>query len=104
MFDSNAMRELQYVAADRYQRNGGGGAHKVYATSKAYYDARGWKDLSKFEQACIEILHNFRARCELLRSDYAWEVRADRADVETFGDFPPSNPVGSIYHNVRDTF
>jgi hypothetical protein len=24
-----------------YQRNGGGGAFTVYATSKAYYDARG---------------------------------------------------------------
>jgi hypothetical protein len=40
-FDSNAMHELAALSRDRYQRAGGGGAHKVYNTAKAYHDARG---------------------------------------------------------------
>ncbi len=60
MLDSNAMHELAAISRDRYQRNGGGGAFKVYQTSKAYYDAIGFNELSPFAQACIEMLHRFR--------------------------------------------
>ncbi len=71
MFDSKQMRELAYIKADRYQRNGGGGAFKVYNTSKAYYDAIGFKELSPFQQACIEMLHRYRQVCEIAKAHYA---------------------------------
>jgi hypothetical protein len=74
MFDFNAMQELQYLARDRYQRAGGGGASKVYATSQAYWDARGYKELSPFARACIEMLHRYRQSCEIARSHYATDM------------------------------
>jgi hypothetical protein len=53
-FDSNAMHELAALSRDRYQRAGGGGAHKVYPSSKAYFDARGHGHLSTWDRALIE--------------------------------------------------
>jgi hypothetical protein len=73
MFDSKAMLELQHLARDRYQRNGGGGAHKVYASSKAYYDARGYKEMSPFAQACVEMLHRYRQVCQIQREHFRLE-------------------------------
>jgi hypothetical protein len=73
-FDSNAMAELRHVSADRYQRNGGGGAFRVYATCQAYYEARGYKELSPFRRACIEMLHRYRQQCELSRAEYSLDV------------------------------
>ena len=70
MFDSNAMLELAHVKRDRYERNGGGGAHKVYASSRAAYEAKGWKELSPFEQACIEMLHRYRQICQISEAAY----------------------------------
>lgn len=70
LFDSNAMLELAAISRDRYQRNGGGGAHKVYASNRTYYESRGWKELSKFEQACIEMLHRYRQVCEIERANF----------------------------------
>lgn len=70
MFDPNQMAELVALSRDRYQRNGGGGAFKVYATSKAYYDARGFQELSPFAQACLEMLHRYRTACEISRAHY----------------------------------
>jgi hypothetical protein len=70
MFDPNAMHELKHIAADRYQRAGCGGARKVYVTEKAYFDAHGWKDLSPFQQACIEMLHRYRQICSIQREHY----------------------------------
>jgi hypothetical protein len=85
MFDSNAMLELQHVSRDRYQRAGGGGAFKVYNTTKAYYDARGYNDLSPFRRACIEMLHAFRQAAELQREEYkmtCWRKREGFRDDE----------------------
>jgi hypothetical protein len=70
MFDSNAMLELRHIAADRYQRSGGGGANVVYATAQAYYTARGFKELSPFAQACIEMLHRYRQVAALAKEEY----------------------------------
>ena len=69
-FDSNAMAELKHASADRYQRNGGGGAHKVYMTGQHYYDSRGYKELSPFRRDCIEMLHRFRQMAEIQREHY----------------------------------
>jgi hypothetical protein len=70
MFDSNAMHELAHLSRDRYQRAGGGGASKVYATAQAYYTARGFKELSPFRQACIEMLHRFRQTAAIQNEQY----------------------------------
>lgn len=77
-FDPNAMLELAHLKADRYQRAGGGGTHKVYTSSKAYDEARGYKEMSPWQQlvyrtnlawrdACIGIKAGFRQDC------YQWE-------------------------------
>jgi hypothetical protein len=87
-FDSNAMAELRHVSADRYQRNGGGGAHKVYMTSQAYYDARGFKEMSPFQQACIEMLHRYRQQCEIARSHYALDILTSKEGFY-YGDTIP---------------
>lgn len=78
MFDSNEMRELAFVKADRYQRAGGGGALKVYATSKAYYDARGYREMSPFAQACLEALHRFRQAAALSAEHYRLDCLTDK--------------------------
>ena len=83
LFDSNAMLELAAISRDRYQRNGGGGAHKVYASNRTYYESRGWKEMSKFEQACIEMLHRYRQSCEISRAAYASDCFRSR---EGFAD------------------
>jgi hypothetical protein len=69
-FDPNQMHELAALSRDRYQRAGGGGAHKVYNTSKAYWDARGFKELSAFQQARIEARVRFKQLCELQKEHF----------------------------------
>jgi hypothetical protein len=54
MFDSNEMRDLAHVKADRYQRAGGGGAHTVYSSSRAYFDARGYREMSAWDRLMLE--------------------------------------------------
>jgi hypothetical protein len=78
MFDSNAMQELKHIKADHYQRAGGGGAHKVYNTGQAYHDARGYKELSPFQRACIEMLHRFRQSAEIAREHYRLDCLTDK--------------------------
>src|SRR5258708_1315305 len=75
MFNSNQMLELRHNAADRYQRNGGGGAFKVYNTSKAYYDAIGHKEMSPFQRACVEMLHQFRQIAAIQKEHYRIALR-----------------------------
>lgn len=87
-FDSNAMNELKHLSADRYQRAGGGGAHKVYATTKAFYDARGFKDMSPFAQACIEMLHRYRQIAELAQEQYRLECLTSREGFYHGEDIP----------------
>lgn len=74
MFDSNAMQELAALSRDRYQRAGGGGAQKVYATAQAYYDANGFKELSQVQRMCMEILHTYRQRVALINEQYRLEL------------------------------
>jgi hypothetical protein len=87
-FDSNAMLELAHVSRDRYQRAGGGGAHKVYATTKAYYDARGFKELSPFEQTCIEILVRFRSAADLAKQEYRLDCLLTKEGFYYEGEIP----------------
>jgi hypothetical protein len=72
MFDSNAMNELRHVAADRYQRAGGGGAHKVHATSAAYDKSRGYAEMSPFRQAAYRARQQFKVACDMARADFSF--------------------------------
>lgn len=78
MFDHNALREAAHHAADRYQRNGCGGAHKVYASSKAFHDARGYREMSPFRRAAYEAAITFRQTCDAAKAEF----RAARNDLE----------------------
>jgi hypothetical protein len=72
MFDSNQMNELKHIAADRYQRNGGGGAHKVHATSSGYAKSRGYNEMSPFRQAAFRAREQFKVACDMARSDFSF--------------------------------
>jgi hypothetical protein len=72
MFDSNAMNELRHVAADRYQRNGGGGAQKVHATATAYDKARGYSEMSPWRQAVYRARTEFKVTCDGARADFSF--------------------------------
>ena len=87
-FDSNAMRELQHLAADRYQRNGGGGASKVYATSKAYYDARGHNELPAWDRLVIETKYRWQTARETAREHYRVDCLTSREGFY-YGDSIP---------------
>jgi hypothetical protein len=78
MFDSNAMHELAALSRDRYQRAGGGGASKVYMTGQAYHDARGYKEMSPFQRACIEMLHRFRQTASIAAEQYRLDCLTDK--------------------------
>ena len=69
-FDFNAMAELRHVSADRYQRNGGGGASKVYVTSKAYYDAMGHNDKSAWRRAVVEATQRWQTTSQIYREQF----------------------------------
>ena len=72
MFDSNQMNELKHIAADRYQRNGCGGAHKVHATSTAWAKSRGYAEMSPFRQAAYRAREQFKIACDLARTDFSF--------------------------------
>ena len=72
MFDTNAMNELKHVAADRYQRNGGGGAQKVHATATAYDKARGYAEMSPWRQAVYRARTQYKVACDQARGDLAF--------------------------------
>lgn len=69
-FDSNAMLELGHISRDRYHRAGGGGASKVYATSKAYYDARGHNELPAWERLLYETTFRWKSTCETAKEHF----------------------------------
>ena len=73
MFDSNAMAELAHIKRDRYERAGGGGAHRVHNTSKAYFDARGHGGLSTWDRAIIEARFRWEQSAQLARENFRME-------------------------------
>jgi hypothetical protein len=103
MFDSNAMLELAHLSRDRYQRAGGGGAHKVYNSSKAYDEARGYREMTPFRRAAYEATVLWRQSVATAVADFKWAIRPDRPDVETLGMLPV-NPFGGHVYGVANTF
>lgn len=69
-FNPNEMAELAHIKADRYQRNGGGGAFKVYQTAKAYFDAIGHNDLPTWERLLIETKYRWQQTCTLAKEHF----------------------------------
>jgi hypothetical protein len=69
-FDPNQMHELTALKRYRYARDGGGGAHKVYDTSKAYWDSRGYKEMSEWNQLRIATRERFRMTCQIQREQF----------------------------------
>jgi hypothetical protein len=80
MFDSNQMQELAALSRDRYQRAGGGGAHKVYASSKAYHDSRGHRDMTAWQRAVHEAITNWRYVSRNAVADFKWDCRLQTLD------------------------
>jgi hypothetical protein len=76
MFDTNAMQELKHIAADRYQRNGGGGAFKVHQTAAAYHKARGYGEMSPFRQAAYRARIEYKAACDNAHADFVFAPTA----------------------------
>jgi hypothetical protein len=70
MFDHNQMNELSHLKAARYAHNGGGGGFKVATSTKAYYEARGIKELSPFARAAFEAREAFRIAARGAISDF----------------------------------
>lgn len=86
-FDSNEMRELAYLKADRYQRAGGGGAFKVYNSSKAYDEARGYREMSTWRRAVYEAIQLWRSDSRSAVAGFKWDCLAPTLDVVN-GEIP----------------
>jgi hypothetical protein len=78
MFDSNAMHELGALSRDRYQRAGCGGAHKVYTSSKAYYDARGYREMSAWDRLMLDTNTRWQQAKDLATEHFRMECLIDR--------------------------
>lgn len=78
MFDSNAMLELQHIARDRYQRNGGGGGGKAYTSSRAYYDARGYTEMSPWRRLVLDTTVRWKQSCDIAKAHFATDCMVDR--------------------------
>jgi hypothetical protein len=87
MFDSNAMLELKHVKADQYQRNGGGGAHRVHNTAKAYHDARGHREMSPWRRAVYEATIRWRGDAASAVAGFKWDCHVLTLDTVN-GEIP----------------
>jgi hypothetical protein len=88
MFDSNKMVELQHLARDRYQRGGGGGAFKVYASAKAYDESRGLKEMSTWARAVYEASQLWKSDSRSAVSGFRWDCLSHTLDRDGNGDVP----------------
>jgi hypothetical protein len=81
MFDSNHMLELAHLKADRYQRAGGGGAFKVYPSSKAYDEARGYREMSVWRRAVYEATRLWESDSRSAVAGFKWDCLASTLDT-----------------------
>jgi hypothetical protein len=87
MFDSNALRELAHVKADHYQRNGGGGGFKVYASSKAYDEARGYREMTPWRRLVYETTQLWRSESRSAVAGFKWDCHRYTLDTVN-GEIP----------------
>ncbi len=88
MFDSNKMVELQHLARNRYERAGGGGAFKVYASSKAYDESRGIKEMSVWARAVYEASQLWKSDSRSAVSGFRWDCLSHTLDRSADGTIP----------------
>jgi hypothetical protein len=88
MFDSNAMHELAALSRDRYQRAGGGGAFKVYASSKAFDESRGYKEMTVWQRAVYETNQLWKSDSRSAVAGFKWDCHALTLDRDANGDIP----------------
>ena len=88
MFDSNKMLELQHLARTRYERNGGGGAFKVYASAKAYDESRGIKEMSAWARAVYEASQLWKSDSRSAVSGFKWDCLSHTIDRNADGQIP----------------
>jgi len=87
MFDSNEMRELAAIKSYRYERNGGGGGFKVHNSSKAYDDARGYRDMTSWDQLVYRTNMLWRQAASQAKSDFKWDCHVLTLDTVN-GEIP----------------
>lgn len=87
MFDSNAMHELQHLSRDRYQRNGAGGGFKVYATARAYDEARGYKQMTVWQRAVYEANQLWESDRQSAKAGFKWDCHVLTLDTVN-GEIP----------------
>lgn len=73
MFDSNAMYELAALSRDRYQRAGGGGAFKTYASSKAFDESCGYKEMTVWQRAVYETNQLWKSDSRSACAGFKWD-------------------------------
>lgn len=88
MFDSNAMQELGHHARARYERAGGGGTHKVYASSRTYDDAHGFKEMSPWDQLVYRTNMLWRSESRSAVAGFKWDCHVLTLDRNANGDVP----------------
>lgn len=88
MFDHNAMRELQHLARDRYQRAGCGGAQRVHATSTAYDTAKGYNEMTVWARAVYEASMLWRSDSRSAVSGFRWDCLSHTLDRNGNGEIP----------------
>ena len=87
-FDHDQMRELAYLKADRYARNGGGGTHTVYATAAAWDKAHGVQHMSKWRAMFREIEIGYRLRYQLALDLHREALHCLTLDTDEHGNVP----------------
>lgn len=87
-FDSNAMVELAALSRDRYQRAGGGGTHKVYASSRTYDEAHGYKEMGTWARAVYEAGQLWKSESRSAMAGFRWDCLSHTLDRDSNGDIP----------------
>jgi hypothetical protein len=88
MFDSAQLLELAHIKADRYQRAGGGGTHKVHNSSKAYDDAHGYQQMSPWEQLVYRTNMLWQSESRSAVAGFKWDCRWLELDKDANGNIP----------------
>lgn len=87
-FDSNAMLELAHLSRQRYERAGGGGAHRVYASSRTYDDARGYREMSAWNQLVYRTNQLWRSESRSAVAGFRWDCHSLTLDRDADGNIP----------------
>lgn len=86
MFDSNAMADRAALARSR-DGGGGKGRQKVYASSKAYDESRGYKDMSVWRRAVYEATTLWKSDKESALAGFRWDCHVLTLDTVN-GEIP----------------